>query len=265
MKTAPPEGGRHAGGKVGPLDAAVCLDDHCSRRAGADSFQPGTAAEQQTHDLAEDPDPGLPDRRFVPTVEHRGQPSAVGRTGARSWRGSRPVAVGQQKVHHRRGESEQFLIGLDRVVAQVDDGDESEEQVTVPIAAQGTQPLDDVGVAATAAVVAAVAVMGWFGAVKADPDHHVQLTKQFKGPLVEERAIGLDSELKGCGAANGSADSLNAVCDVVVAGQQRFTAMEDDLNIVQFVGGQILYKAVSDLIDGFDGHSGDTRAPPLVT
>jgi hypothetical protein len=213
---------------VGQLDRAVSLDNHGCRGRKAKHFSRRITAEQQLHDLVEQPDWRA--RTGIPVVEHGDQPVGVGSVRCArhpAGRGHRPCSVGQQEVDPRRIPFAEGLVGGDRLIAKVDGAQEPAEKMPEVRLYQPVQAGGHGAMTSSSAGEPAMAVVCFRRAIKADSYLYAKLAEQPQIGIVQADGIRLHLGVHLDARAGHGPSGAYEFADELMSGQQWFAAVHN--------------------------------------
>jgi hypothetical protein len=240
------------------LDRTVGVHNHQRARQQPESLDLAWTSEHELNQLGEEADLRLLPRCGIPALEDADQPARV--PAAR--RGAAPVRVRQQQVKRRRGELEQRFVGAHRLILNVDRAQDAAVALLEFRREQQVKAGRD-GVEAVAAADVAPVPPGRLGvSVQADAYADSQAPQRGQHRPVEQGPVGLDAHVHLGGHAR--TEQADEGRQPLRPGEQRLTAMQDDVD----AGEGVLLHVLGDALDGPVGHGGTHSlrqpAPALI-
>lgn len=170
----------------------------------------------------------------------------------------------QQEVHLGRLETQERLVGDDRVVAQFDGAQHPAEQMPVVRPGEALQAVPHRLVATATVGAPPVQVVALLVTVHAHAHRDAVLGEQVEEHLVQQDAVCLDTEADAHVRLRRRDDRLDRVSEVLRAREQRFAPVEHDLDVGNPVRPRVLGDAPRRPFEDLPRHPPGLPPPALV-
>ena len=246
--------------RVKLLDRPVRVDHDQRARQQPEPLHFAGIPEDKLDKLAEQPDSRLLPRRAVPAFEHADKPVRVLVLLAR--RARRMVRVRQQQVKGRRGELEQRLVRLNRLVLDIDRAQDPAVAVRELWRPQQVKAVGHRVEAVAAIGVQPVAPRRLGVTVQADAYLDAEALERGEHRPVEQGPVRLKGHVHLGGHAR--AKPIDQVSQPLRPREQRLAAVQDDVHAREAVLVGVLGNALDGFADHRRAHPLRQSPPPLI-